>query len=240
MRFNHLSNKQTQHKIIMKTTYIIIAFFLSLCLQHSLAQTQFLAQEAYQNKISFSTGLEPALIYNLRYDRKSTLPFSSISNSYFFKVEATPSRGLSENSEWSIGTLLLLWEKNKFQVLYEMALANGQLETRLYAAKKWEWANTLEAGLFGKKTGISLFTSYTQNLGLKMVYSDFYKETIYDEGKEGWFNGVGAYFDLGLKGQILVKERLNIQLLLKTAITSGGYPLNILPTQASIGLGWRL
>jgi len=224
----------------MKTIYIIIALLLSLFIQKSQAQTQFLAQEDYQNKVSFSTGLEPAFIYNLRYDRRSTLPFTNIRASYFAKAEASFFRSFAENSEWSIGTQLLLLEKNKFQLLYETAIANGQLQTRLYDAKKWEWNHTVEAGFFGKKSALSLLTAYTQNVGLKLIHSDFYKETIYDEGHDGWFRGVGGYFDLGLRGQVLVKERLNVNLLLKTSVTSKGHALNILPAQASVGLSWRM
>jgi hypothetical protein len=224
----------------MKTIYIIIALTFGIFIQNSLAQTQFLAQEEYQNQVSFSTGLEPAFIYNLRYDRLSTLPFTQIRASYFAKAEATFFRSLAENSEWSIGTRLLLMEKNKFQLLYETGIVNGQLQTRLYDAKKWEWNHTVEAGIFGEKSAISAFTCYNQNLALKLNHSDFYKETIYDEGQEGWLKGVGAYFDLGIKGQILVKERLNIALQLKTSVTSGGNALNILPAQASVGLSWRM
>ena len=224
----------------MKTIYIIIALTFAIFIQDSHAQTQFLAQQKFQNKISFSTGLEPAFIYNLRYDRLSTLPFTNIRASYFARTEATFFRSFSENSEWSIGTRLLLLEQNKFQLLYETGIVNGQLQTKLYDAKKWEWNHTVEAGLFGEKSAISAFSTYNQNLALKLSQSDFYKESVYDEGQEGWLKGVGAYVDLGIKGQILVKERLNIALQLKTSITSGGNALNILPAQASVGLSWRM
>ena len=115
----------------MKTTYIIITLLLSLCFQQSIAQTQFLSQDTYHNKITFSTGLEPAFIYNLRYDRLGSLPLVGLPASYFAKGEATFFRTLSENSEWSVGTQLLLWEKSRFQLLFETAVANGRLETKL-------------------------------------------------------------------------------------------------------------
>lgn len=221
----------------IKYIFLLIAVMMFTLVIHG--QTSFIAQDQYNNRLTANIGFEPSLILKARYDRLISTPLP-MRIALFAGGEATYYRKLNDHINWSTGARVLLVEKGVFNLTYETGIQNGRLSTRLFYARKWQWDNQLEAGFYGRKAGISLITGYHQNLGLHLEHTDFYREAIYENARDGWYKGAGGYLDIGVTGQFLLMNRIDITLTAKSSYTSKAYPLNILPLQMILGVGYRL
>ena len=224
----------------MKFQISIFTILILSVFSHIEAQTLFPSQEKYQHRLRFSTGLQPGFVQNLRYDYRSSLPFTQIKNSYFISTESALYRSLSENNALTAGTQLILLEKNQWASTLELAVINGRLQNKIYYAEKWEAYGKLAFGYFGKKAGLNAMFSYHQNLALHLSHTEYYTSTIFSDASDGWYKGVGVYMSAGLEARLLLMKRMELDMSIYSSLTNSGNPLTVVPVQLSIGAGWRL
>lgn len=220
----------------IKYTAVILLTFLGLTAK---AQTQFLADTSYENRIGFSTGLQPGFNFQTRFDRSYELPVLQTTGSYFINTQATFFRSLKAHSGFSLGTQSMVWQRNKWASTVETAFSNARLENKVYQARKWGWYVKGSMGHFGKRAGLQLSMAYHHNLGTKLMPTPFYAQTIYEDAHTGWLGSVGGYADFELRGVFLVAQRLELQTSFTKSITTTGAPLSVLPFQLGLGAAWR-
>jgi len=200
------------------------------------AQSHFLQQEQHQQSVALSYGLRPNMGLRATYTRQwpKNLPLALSAS-----LETSLTQSLGENYAVQLGGQYLLKQKRRYALTGELSLSSGHLETKIYKANKWELNETLLAGWHGRRTGIALMASFSQNLGTHLKHSDFYRETAYAEAKDGWYGGFRGYWQAGFRFNQLLWNRLDLTLQAAYASSSKGNRLGPLPIMAQLGGSWR-
>lgn len=216
--------------------FLLVAVIWAGC-QHLLsAQSHFLMQSQQRQEIKLSYGLRPNMAFQAAYARQwpGKLPLA-----LSVGLETGLIQPLSENYALHFGGQLALFKKRGWLVANELLVETGHLESKIYKAKAWEIQELVTAGWYGRRSGVAIIAGFTQNLGTHLAHSDFYRNTGYADAKDGWYGGLGGYWQAGLRLNQNLWQHLNVSLQMSYAQSTKGYSIGPLPALVQLGAGWR-
>lgn len=220
----------------MSKYLILFVVFLSGFGGGLLAQHHFLVQDSRKHQGQLAYGIQPNMAFRASYMHKLPLKFRT---AVFAGAEGYWVQPLRENHAFLLGGQCLLWHRGAWFAANDLSLSTGKLTTKLYEARAWQATDMLSAGWHGPHTGIMLLAGYTHTLGIKLTHSPFYRTIGYSAARDGWYGGIGGYWQAGFRYQQLIGEQLALSLQLTHARSMGGFGIGALPAFVQLGAGWR-
>ena len=224
----------------MKTIRLLIIGIALLVGANQLsAQTIINNDNTIQNRAYLRIGIEPTTMLTFGYQRNIALGFLKQAITTYAEWGVSAFRFSVNNSELKIGGILPVFEKGSFKILNNLNLSTGSVATRHFNSKKFAVADEIAIGFYKKKWFFATTFEYEKILLNHIKHTDFYKESYYEDVKDGWYKGAGGMFQFGIEGGKTFKEKYDVHLEIKMPFTEkfngyGGSPLH-----ANLGLAYR-
>ena len=216
---------------------IIFAMTLLFTLNQLSAQTIINNDPDINNRVYLRTGIEPATMLTLGYERKFEIGFLN-QNIVGFAEFGSSVANLS-NNDFKVGGILPVFEKGNFKIVNNLNVSAGSLSAKNFDSNKFAIADEVAFGIYGEKRFVAFTTEYEKIVLNKIEHTDFYKETYYDEVVDGWYKGAGGRFQFGIEGVVTLKKKLDVHLEVKLPFTEkfnnyGGSPMHV-----NLGIAYR-
>ncbi len=217
----------------------LLAVILTLmCIHFSYSQNILNIEE--RNKTVYSKfGIEPTYVLAVGYMHSFSL--EKINRKFvLFGEMSSPTKLFGvKNYEAKLGGMINLIEHKGFGINYHLNFSTGHVETKNFDSQKMAFANKLFLGYFKRKWYITITGEYEKIYANKIVHSEYYRDFIFPEAKDGWYNGAGGNFQFGIETGITIKEYLDIQLEIKMPVSEKFDSYNGSPAHLNLLLGYR-
>ncbi len=216
---------------------IIIAMTLLFTLNQLSGQTIINNDPDVYNRVYLRTGIEPATMLTLGYERKFDVGF--LNQNIVGYAEFGSSVANFSNNDFKVGGILPVFGKGKFKIVNNLNLSVGSMSAKNFDSKRFAAADEVAFGIYGEKRFVAFTTEYEKIFLNKIEHTDFYKETYYEDVVDGWYKGAGGRFQIGIEGGFTVKKRLDTHLEVKLPFTEklnsyGGSPMHV-----NLGIAYR-
>ena len=216
---------------------IIIAMGMLFTLNQLSGQTIINNDPNVNNRVYLRTGIEPATMLTLGYERKFDVGF--LNQNIVGYAEFGSSVANFNNNDFKIGGILPVFEKGKFKIVNNLNVSAGSMSAKNFDSKKFAAADEVAFGLYGQKRFIAFTVEYEKIFLNKIEHSDFYKVTYYEDVVDGWYKGGGGMFQFGIEGGFTIKQKIDIYSELKIPFTEkfnsyGGSPMHL-----NVGIAYR-
>ena len=173
---------------------ILIAMTLLFTINQLSAQTIINNDPDVNNRVYLRTGIEPATMLTLGYERKFNIGF--LNQNIVGFAEFGSSTANFSNNDFKIGGILPVFEKGKFKIVNNLNISAGSMSAKNFDSKRFAAADELAFGIYGEKRFIAFTAEYEKIVLNKIEHSDFYKETYYEDAVDGWYKGAGGRFSI--------------------------------------------
>jgi len=216
---------------------IIIAMTLFFTLNHLSAQTIINNDPDVNNRVYLRTGIEPATMLTLGYERKFDVGF--LNQNIVGFAEFGSSVANFSNNDFKVGGILPVFEKGKFKIVNNLNVSAGSMSAKNFDSKRFAAADEVAFGIYGAKRFVAFTAEYENILLNKIEHSDFYKETYFEDAVDGWYKGAGGRFQLGIEGGVTVKKKLDAHLEIKLPFTEKFNSYRGSPMHVNLGIAYR-
>lgn len=156
--------------------------------------------------IKINYGIEPTYVFGLqyRYAKEFTEKFKIVS----FVESNSPIRifGL-KNYEAKMGIYIPYLFINNCGILYEGNISTGHVETKNFNSQKIAFLNRIYFGIYKEKWHFHFGLAHEHIYANKIKHSNYYREFIYNDAKDGWYKGAGGNFQLGIEYGYVFKQK---------------------------------
>jgi hypothetical protein len=216
---------------------IIIALTLLFTLNQLSAQTIINNNPDINNRVYLRTGIEPATMLTLGYERK--FDFGFLNQNIVSFVEFGSSVANFSNNDYKVGGILPVFEKGKFKIVNNLNVSAGNMSAKNFDSKRFAAADEVAFGIYSEKRFVA-FTAEYENIFLnKIEHSDFYKETYFEDAVDGWYKGAGGRFQFGVEGGVTLKKKLDVHLEVKLPFTEKFNSYRGSPMHLNMGIAYR-
>lgn len=216
---------------------IVIAMTLLFTLNQLSAQTIINSDPDVNNRVYLRTGIEPATMLTLGYERKFDIGF--LNQNIVGFAEFGSSTANFSNNDFKIGGIMPMLEKGKFKIVNNLNISIGSMSAKNFDSKRFAAADELAFGIYGEKRFIAFTAEYEKIVLNKIEHSDFYKETYYGEAVDGWYKGAGGRFQFGLEGGFTIKKDIDVYSELKLPFTEKLNSYRGSPMHLNLGIAYR-
>ena len=216
---------------------IIIAMTLLFTLNQLSAQTIINNDPDINNRVYLRTGIEPATMLTLGYERKFDVGF--LNQNIVGFAEFGSSVANFSNNDFKVGGILPVFEKGKFKIVNNLNVSAGSMSAKNFDSKRFAAADEVAFGIYGEKRFFVLTAEYENIFLNKIEHSDFYKETYYKDVVDGWYKGAGGRFQFGVEGGVTVKKKLDAHLEVKLPFTEKFNSYRGSPMHVNLGIAYR-
>ena len=216
---------------------IIIAIAMLFTLNQLSGQTIINNDPSVKNRVYLRTGIEPATMLTLGYERKFDVGF--LKQKIVGYAEFGSSVANFNNNDFKIGGILPIFEKGNFKIVNNLNVSAGSMSAKNFDSKKFAAADEVAFGLYGQKRFIAFTAEYEKIFLNKIEHSEFYKNTYYENAVDGWYKGGGGIFQFGIEGGFTIKQKIDVYSELKLPSTEklnsyGGSPMHL-----NLGIAYR-
>ncbi len=216
---------------------IIIALTLLFTLNQLSAQTIINNNPDINNRVYLRTGIEPATMLTLGYERK--FDFGFLNQNIVGFVEFGSSVANFSNNDFKVGGILPVFEKGKFKIVNNLNVSAGSMSAKNFDSKRFAAADELAFGIYSEKRFVALTVEYENIFLNKIEHSDFFKETYFEDAVDGWYKGAGGRFQFGVEGGVTLKKKLDVHLEVKLPFTEKFNSYRGSPMHLNMGIAYR-
>jgi hypothetical protein len=216
---------------------IIIALTLLFTLNQLSAQTIINNNPDINNRVYLRTGIEPATMLTLGYERKFEVGF--LNQNIVGFAEFGSSVANFSNNDFKVGGILPVFEKGNFKIVNNLNVSAGSMSAKNFDSKRFAAADEVAFGIYGENRFVALTAEYENIFLNKIEHSDFYKETYFEDVVDGWYKGAGGRFQFGVEGGFTIKKRLDTHLEVKLPFTEKFNSYNGSPMHVNLGIAYR-
>ena len=216
---------------------IVIALTLLLTFNQLSAQTILNNDPTFNNRVYLRTGIEPATMLTLGYERKFEVGF--LNQDIVGFAEFGSSVANFNDNDFKVGGILPVFEKGKFKIVNNLNVSAGSMSAKNFDSKKFAIADEVAFGFYGKKRFFAFTAEFEKIVLNKIEHSGFYKETYYEDAIDGWYKGAGGIFQFGLEGGFTIKKNIDIYSELKLPFTEKLNSYRGSPMHVNLGIAYR-
>ena len=144
------------------------------------------------------------------------------------------------NYEAKIGGTIDLFKLNKFGMTYSLNFSTGHVQTKNFGSQKYAFINRFLAGLFSTKWHLGFIGDYEKIFASNLKHTQYYRDFIYPEAKDGWYKGAGGNVQLGIEVGVKIKEGFNLIFDFKVPKSEKFNGYNGSPAHTNLTLGYRI
>ncbi|GAB5555497.1 MAG: hypothetical protein Sapg2KO_50880 [Saprospiraceae bacterium] len=145
-----------------------------------------------------------------------------------------------KNYEAKVGGILDLLKVNSFGVTYDLNFSTGHVQTKNFDSQKFAFSNKFLVGYFNNKWFVAFSGEHEKIYANNMKHTQYYKDYIYPEAKDGWYNGAGGNIQLGIETGITLKETIDLKFNFKIPKSEKFNSYNGSPAHTNLSIAYRL
>jgi len=224
---------------MMKKIEIILTSLLLIVSIQLSAQSVIFNDNTIQNNIYLRTGIEPASMIAVGYQRNLHPNFLGQTVTTFAEWNVSAFRFSPKNSEVKVGGITPLLQKSSFKIVNNLNLSAGSVSTRHFESKKFAAADELAFGFYKPKWFLACTAEYEKIYLSHIEHTDFYRENYYEDVVDGWYKGAGGMFQFGLETGRTFYQKYDVHIELKVPFTEAFNSYGGSPAHLNLGIGYR-
>ena len=207
-------------------------------IQNIKAQNTFNIQEINRSVYS-RFGIEPT--YHLALGFRQSFPIKKIKrNAVLYGELSSPVKGIGgSNYEVKTGGILNVLKLNSFGISYHLNFSTGHVKTKNFDSQKFAFSNKLLAGYFSDKWYLAFSGEYEKVMSNKIIHTQYYRDYIFPEAKDGWYKSAGGNIQLGIEVGTTIKGIIDIGFDLKVPKSERFNSYNGSPANANLSTAYR-
>ena len=139
-----------------------------------------------------------------------------------------------------IGTRIAFFNWKKWNVLNRFGIINKGTDNPVYSGNLLSTEEGFLFGYFSNKWFVAGEFDYEKFLLTHIKHTNWYKDDVHADAKDGWYSSTGGKFTFGLQGGYLIKGKFEITLRSGVYMTEGFNLPPGAPFFANIGLNYHL
>jgi len=193
---------------------IITLIIVFVCIQSLNAQNTFNLDNK-SSSIYLRSGIEPTVGFALGYMQSLTIQSIEKKLVLFGEISGPKKDFGFNNYETKVGGIINAYKYKNFGITYNLNFSTGHVSTKNFGSQKFAFANKLLSGYFKPKWYIVFTGEHEKIFANKITNTQYYRDYIYPEAKDGWYNGAGGNIQLGLETGLTIKELVDVRFELK-------------------------
>lgn len=169
----------------------------------------------HDNLVYSRIGIEPTYVLAVGYMKSFDLPSVNRNLVAYGEVSSPLQLIRSTNYEAKMGVIANLLKYKRFGVTYGLNVSTGHVETKNFSSQKMAFANKLLAGYFSDSWYLAFSGEHEHLFANRITHTEYYRDYIFPEAKDGWYKGAGGNIQLGLEAGFRLVERVDIRFELK-------------------------
>jgi hypothetical protein len=221
----------------MKRFFIVIILFN--CLASNILAQNIINYSETKQRVLLRTGIDPSWNLVLSYQRNVKLNNMNKAITAYGEWKASVVRPGLNNWDANFGGIIPLFKKNNFVIINDLYGSLGKLKTRNFNSFDFLLGDRINIGFFKEKSYFAFTTEYNKFLLTHLTHTDYYRNTFYEDAKDGWYKSTGGYFQFGFTGGFTFNKKFDLYAEIKLPLTEKFDSYNGSPFHINLGFGYR-
>lgn len=184
-------------------------------------------------------GIEPTYVFAAGYMHFFNLQKSD-KNIVVFGEVSSPTRMFgTKNYEIKFGGIVNAIKHMSFGITYNLNFSTGHVETKNFHSQKYAFANKLLLGYFENRWYIAFAGEYEKIFANNITHTQYYRDFVFPEAKDGWYNGAGGNIQLGIETGFVIKKMVEVRIEIKVPKSEKFNSYNGSPANVNLTIGYR-
>lgn len=223
----------------MRLRIFALTLFLGLGIISLSAQSYFNLDTDNKNQLYFKAGVQPNVGYRLGYIRNFSIGQKERRISLYGELQGSFIRNLDQNAAARLGGVFPVLHQGKWKLFSDLFFTAGHLETTHFTSNRFTVGEEIDFGFYNPKWRMNLSLGYQWIYLSQITHTDFYRNQFYEDAVDGWYEGNGGFFLLGLETSWLIRKQWDVGLSFKVPFSEQFNSLGGAPANMSMDLGWR-
>lgn len=199
----------------MRNIIKILTILLFIVLSQTINAQNIFNLDEKDKAVYSRLGIEPTYVFALGYMQSFQLKAIN-RNAVAYGELSSPIKDFGINNyEVKAGGILNVVKWKNIGVTYNLNFSTGKVQTKNFSSQKYAFGNKLCLGSFQDKWFIALGGEYEKIFANKITHTEYYRDFIFPEAIDGWYNGAGGNIQLGLEAGLTIKEILDLRVEFK-------------------------
>ncbi len=217
----------------------IISFLILIAFNQSIYSQNTFNLKEKSNTVYGRFGIEPTYVLGIGYLHSFKLDKINRNLTLFGEVSSPTKIFGYKNYETKLGGILNVIEHKGFGLTYNLNFSMGHVETKNFDSQKFAFANKLLLGYFNRKWYLAFSGEHEKIFANKIKHSQYYRDFIFPEAKDGWYKGAGGNIQLGIETGTTIKECLDLRFEFKIPKSEKFDSYNGSPVNVNLTVGYR-
>lgn len=195
----------------MKNSKYILLFIAAL-MQVSSAQEVFNTIRPGEQRAYFNFEMDPTFAIAAGYAQSCEL--QAIDRNVTLTADITLPIFLVDLKHYriKIGTRVPLLGSKNWNIINRFNIKNKGTDNIVYTGNVWSIEEGLLLGYFAGKWFVAGEVDYDKFLFTHLKHSNWYKENVYADAKDGWYTGTGGNIKLGMQAGYTFRNKIELSL----------------------------